>query len=127
MTDTDDEYTLTLRNGVLLYYEGAPSGGSAATWTTTKLGLFALLQGDKENIDALIQQQGDTALLDGLCDNLAAFDQTSTSLSHDARSSMNVNGGRTMNTHRYKGIVSGLLTALLLLSAGCSSDTTAGQ
>ena len=74
VTDTDDEYTLTLRNGVLLYYEGAPSGGSDATWTTTKLGLFALLQGDKENIDALIQQQGDTALLDGLCDNLAAFD-----------------------------------------------------
>ena len=32
-----------------------------------------------------------------------------------------------MNTHRYKGIVSGLLTALLLLSAGCSSDTTAGN
>ena len=58
----------------MLYYEGAPSGGSDATWTTTKLGLFALLQGDKENIDALIQQQGDTALLDGLCDNLAAFD-----------------------------------------------------
>ena len=74
VTDTDDEYTLTLRNGVLLYYEGAPSGGSDATWTTTKLGLFALLQGDKENIDALIQQQGDTALLDGLCSNLAAFD-----------------------------------------------------
>ena len=32
-----------------------------------------------------------------------------------------------MNTHRYKGIVSGLLAALLLLSAGCSSDTTAGN
>lgn len=32
-----------------------------------------------------------------------------------------------MNKHSYKGIVSGLLAALLLLSAGCSSDTTAGN
>lgn len=32
-----------------------------------------------------------------------------------------------MNKHSYKGIVSGLLAALLLLSAGCSSVTTAGN
>ena len=74
VTDTGDEYTLTLRDGVLLYYEGAPIGGSDATWTTTKAGLFAMLQGNTDNLAELVQQEGDTALLDSLCSNLAAFD-----------------------------------------------------
>ena len=74
VTDTGDEYTLTLNNGVLLYYEGAPSGSTDAVWTTTRTGLFAVLQGNSDAIAQLVQQEGDATLLEDLCDNLVAFD-----------------------------------------------------
>ncbi len=63
VTDTNEEFLLTVRAGVLLYQLGVTSPDADATWRTPQAGLFALQNGSEEGI-ALIQQEGDTTLLD---------------------------------------------------------------
>lgn len=61
-----ESYVLIVKNGVILYEEGSLHDAADTTWTTTKEGLFAISQNNKEQIDALVTQEGDTTLLDKL-------------------------------------------------------------
>jgi alkyl sulfatase BDS1-like metallo-beta-lactamase superfamily hydrolase len=61
-----ESYILVVKNGVILYEEGSLHDEADVTWTTTKDGLFAISQNNREGIDALVKQEGDTTLLDKL-------------------------------------------------------------
>ncbi len=74
VTDLGENYVLIFRNGVLLYQENTTAPDADASWTTPKNGLFAVLQGNEDGIGQLIQQTGDTAVLDTVMENLATFD-----------------------------------------------------
>ena len=68
----EESYVLVVRNGVILYEEGSLHDSADVTWTTTKQGLFGIIQNDRELIDSMVTQEGDTTLLDKLMEgNLA--------------------------------------------------------
>jgi alkyl sulfatase BDS1-like metallo-beta-lactamase superfamily hydrolase len=69
-----ESYILVVKNGVILYEEGSLHDAADATWTTTKEGLFAISQNNREGIDALVKQEGDTTLLDKLMEANKAQD-----------------------------------------------------
>ena len=59
-------YVLVVKNGVILYEEGSLHDEADTTWTTTRQGLFAIAQNDREGVEKLVTQDGDTTLLDQL-------------------------------------------------------------
>ena len=72
ITDRDEQYLLTLRSGVLLYQPDTQSESADATWTMPSAGMFAILSLNKESMNSLIEQEGDTALLGDMCEHLTA-------------------------------------------------------
>ena len=62
----EDSYVLLVKNGVVLYEKGSLHDKADTTWTTDRKGLFAIAQNNREGIDALVTQEGDTTLLDQL-------------------------------------------------------------
>lgn len=62
----EDSYVMVVKNGVILYEKGSLHDEADTTWTTTREGLFAIAQNNKEGIEALVTQEGDTTLLDQL-------------------------------------------------------------
>ena len=65
-------YVLCVKNGVVLYEEGSLHEMADATWTTNKKGLFAIATNNREGIDELVEQEGDTTLLDQLMEGNVA-------------------------------------------------------
>ena len=65
-------YVLCVKNGVVLYEEGSLHEMADATWTTNKNGLFAIATNNREGIDELVEQEGDTTLLDQLMEGNVA-------------------------------------------------------
>ena len=59
-------YVLVVKNGVILYEEGSLHDEADTTWTTTRQGLFAIAQNDREGVEKLVTQDGDTTLLEQL-------------------------------------------------------------
>ena len=68
-------YVLVVRNGVVLYEEGSLKEAADATWTTTRQGLFGIARNDRELIDSMVSQEGDTTLLDRLMEGNTAAQQ----------------------------------------------------
>ena len=62
----EDSYVMVVKNGVILYEKGSLHDEADTTWTTTREGLFAIAQNNKEVIEATVTQEGDTTLLDRL-------------------------------------------------------------
>lgn len=62
----EDSYVLIVKNGVILYEKGSLRDAADTTWTTTREGLFAIAQNNREVIEATVTQEGDTKLLDRL-------------------------------------------------------------
>ena len=73
VTDTGERYLLTVHSGVLLYQKGVAHADADATWNMPKAGLFALLQGNAEEVERLSQMEGDGALLSELCEHVVVF------------------------------------------------------
>jgi len=73
----ETSYVLVVRNGVILYEEGNLRDVADTTWTTTRQGLFGIAQNNRELIDTLVTQEGDTTLLDKLMEGntVAEIDQ----------------------------------------------------
>lgn len=73
VTDTGERYLLTVHSGVLLYQKGVAHADADATWNMPKAGLFALLQGNAEEVARLSQMEGDGALLSEMCEHVVVF------------------------------------------------------
>lgn len=74
ITDTGENYLLTVHSGVLLYQAGVQEDGADATLTMPKAGLFAILSKDAGQQKKLIKIEGDKAVLDKLCANIVDFE-----------------------------------------------------
>ncbi len=73
VTDTNEQFRLIVRAGVLLYQEGAAEDAADAVWTTPRAGLFAIMQGNADAVAQLVRVEGDAALLTRFCSHLTAF------------------------------------------------------
>lgn len=73
VTDTDEQFIIILRSGVLLYQEGIQNLEADADWRIPKAALFALIQGNAENVRALGDIQDDAGLLDAICEHIVTF------------------------------------------------------
>ena len=73
VTDTGEEFVLTLRAGVLLYQEGVQAADADAVWRMPKAALFALLQGSAETVRAQAEIQDDAGLLEAVCGHVVVF------------------------------------------------------
>ena len=67
----DCAYVLVCKDGVILYEEGSLHDAADTTWYTNGTGLFAIAQANKELVDELVTQEGDTTLLDKLMEGNA--------------------------------------------------------
>ena len=73
VTDTGEEFVLTLRAGVLLYQEGVQAADADAVWRMPKAALFALLQGSTETVRAQAEIQDEAGLLEAVCGHVVVF------------------------------------------------------
>ena len=73
VTDTGEEFVLTLRAGVLLYQEGVQAADADAVWRMPKAALFALLQGSAETVRAQAEIQDEAGLLEAVCGHVVVF------------------------------------------------------
>ena len=71
----EESYVLVVKNGVILYEEGSLHDAADATWITTKQGLFGIIQNNREIIDSMVTQEGDTTLLDKLMEGNMVAEQ----------------------------------------------------
>ena len=71
----ETSYVLVVKNGVVLYEEGSLHDLADTTWRTDRTGLFAIAQNNRELIDELVTQEGDTTLLDKLMEGNKATGQ----------------------------------------------------
>ncbi len=74
VTDTGEEFLITLHAGVLLYQEGVLSDDADAEWRIPRAALFSLLQGGAEDVRAQGEILDGGGLLETVCGNLAQFD-----------------------------------------------------
>lgn len=73
VTDTGEEFVLTLRAGVLLYQEGVQAADADAVWRMPKAALFALLQGSAETVRTQAEIQDEAGLLEAVCGHVVVF------------------------------------------------------
>ena len=73
VTDTGEQYRITLKSGVLLYQEGVSDQPADAVWRLPRAALFSLLQGSAEAVKTQGQVEDPSGLLDTICGHLAAF------------------------------------------------------
>lgn len=73
VTDTGEEFVLTLRAGMLLYQEGVQAADADAVWRMPKAALFALLQGSAETVRAQAEIQDEAGLLEAVCGHVVVF------------------------------------------------------
>lgn len=71
---SDKVYTLTVKNGIILYQEGACKNPDVV-WTTNTQGLLAISVNNKEAIDKLVKQEGDASLTERLASSMVDFSQ----------------------------------------------------
>ena len=70
LSDQDRQFVLQLRSGVLLYWEGAPSGEADLTITCPEKGLLLILNRNAEAVAQVVQVEGDSTKLDLFMENL---------------------------------------------------------
>lgn len=66
----DSSYTVIVKNGVILYQEGITTKTPDVTWTTNTAGLLAIAENNKEGIEKLVVQQGNTELTEHLAESM---------------------------------------------------------
>lgn len=73
VTDTQEQFVITLRAGVLLYQEGVQDPDADAEWRMPKAALFALLQGNADGVRQAAELTGGEDVLDTLCEHIVVF------------------------------------------------------
>lgn len=73
LTDTNEKYTLRIKNGVVLVLDDTQTDEADITITCPKNAMFLLLQNNPEGLDQAAQIEGDTELLHTFMDNLNQF------------------------------------------------------
>lgn len=68
-------YTVTVKNGIVLYQEGVTTEKPDVTWTTNTTGLLAIATNNKEGMEKLVKQDGDASLTQQLSDAMVDFAQ----------------------------------------------------
>lgn len=71
----DKSYTVTVKNGIILYQEGITCDSPDVVWNTNETGLLAISTNNKEGIQKLVQQEGNTQLTDSLADSMTELSQ----------------------------------------------------
>lgn len=66
----DSSYTVIVKNGIILYQEGITSKSPDVIWTTNTTGLLAIAENNKEGIEKLVVQQGNTELTERLAESM---------------------------------------------------------
>ena len=61
-------YVMIVKNGIVLYQKDTLAENPDVTWTTNRLGLLSIIQKNADNVQALIQQEGDSTLATRLMD-----------------------------------------------------------
>ena len=62
----DENYTLHVKNGVVLYQKDCLADNPDVTWTTTRMGLLSIVQKNPEIMAKAISQKGNTSCLERL-------------------------------------------------------------
>lgn len=73
VTDTGEQYLITLISGVLLYQRDVQEEQADAVWRLPRAALFSMLQGSAEEVKAQGEVQDDGGLLDAICAHLERF------------------------------------------------------
>lgn len=68
-------YVIIMKNGVLLYQQDTLAENADVTWTTNRLGLLSIIQKNATNAQALVQQEGNTTLLNQLIDAITVVSE----------------------------------------------------
>lgn len=76
ISDTDERYSLQVKNGVILVYEDTLSKSSDVSVTCPQNALFLLLQGDMDRFVQVAKIEGDMGVLKVFADNLSKADPT---------------------------------------------------
>ncbi|WP_298482597.1 alkyl/aryl-sulfatase [uncultured Ruminococcus sp.] len=71
----DISYTVTVKNGVILYQEGITSKSPDVIWNTNTAGLLSIAENNKEGIEKFVHQEGDTELTDRLSEAMTDFSE----------------------------------------------------
>lgn len=77
LADTNENYVLVMKNGILLYKENTQEENPDVTWTTTRQDLGAMMlqsEDGPETREKTIQQEGDTDLLEKMCSFMSSYD-----------------------------------------------------
>ncbi len=74
LTDTKEEYSVQIKDGVMLQYDGKHFDKADVEITGPKLALFAIMNNDKESIKKAVKITGDADKLYLLSENMDSFD-----------------------------------------------------
>lgn len=78
MTDTEEQYLLHLKNGVLLYYEGGHADEAVLTISCPEKALLLFLSGDFDSLQKAMHAEGNTEVLKKIMKNLNQFNLNAT-------------------------------------------------
>lgn len=76
IVDTNEQYLVTIKNGVLMYYNGITSSSPTATLTMNKDALFTLVDKDIEQAKNIITVGGDANILNTLNSILVRYNNS---------------------------------------------------
>lgn len=69
----EESYTVTVKNGIILYQKGTTCQTPDVVWNTDTKGLLAIAMNNREGMEKLIQQEGDSSLTDRLSAAMVDF------------------------------------------------------
>ena len=69
----EESYTVTVKNGIILYQKGTTCQTPDVVWNTDTKGLLAIAMNNREGMEKLIQQEGDSSLTDRLSADMVDF------------------------------------------------------
>lgn len=72
---TEESYTITVKNGIILYQEGVTCESPDVVWNTNTKGLLAIATNSSDGIEKLIKQEGDTTLTTKLSEAMIDFSE----------------------------------------------------
>lgn len=72
---SEKSYTITVKNGIILYQEGVTCESPDVVWNTNTNGLLAIATNNSEGIEKLVKQDGNTTLTTKLSEAMIDFSE----------------------------------------------------
>ena len=73
----EESYTVSVKNGIILYQTGIQTDSPDVTWITNEAGLLCIAHNDAEKVEELVVQEGDTSYLEKMMAAMIDFDEYS--------------------------------------------------